>query len=91
MPADLPLGVLHDVLQVTMGWKNSHGHDFLVGNIRFAKADIEDELFSVDEAAAPVGAVASVGAKFIYRYDLGDDWEHEVTVERLTAVLAGDR
>jgi len=85
VPADLPLGVLHDVLQVTMGWKNSHGHDFLVGNIRFAKADIEDELFSVDEAAAPVGAGASVGAKFLYRYDLGDDWEHEVTVERLTA------
>jgi len=85
VPADLPLGVLHEVLQVAMGWKNSHGHDFLVGNIRFAKADVEDELFSVDEAAAPLGAVASVGAKFLYRYDLGDDWVHEVTVERFTS------
>ena len=85
VPADVPLGVLHDVLQVAFGWTNSHLHDFHVGDIRFGMADVEaDEIFCVDEHAAPLGAVAHAGSTFLYRYDFGDDWEHEVTVERIT-------
>ena len=84
MPADVPLGVLHEALQTAFGWGNSHLHDFHIGDIRFGMVDVEDELFSVDEHAAPLGAVARAGSQFIYRYDFGDDWEHEVTVERMT-------
>jgi hypothetical protein len=80
----MPLGVLHEVIQVAFGWQNSHLHDFTVGNIRFGMADVEDEIFTVDEGAAPLGAVASVGATFLYRYDYGDDWEHDVTVEGIS-------
>lgn len=83
VPAELPLGALHDVLQIAFGWKNSHLHDFEVGEIRFGMADIEDEIFSVDEHGAPLGAVAREGSTFVYRYDFGDDWEHEVLVERI--------
>lgn len=83
VPAAATLGDLHDVLQVAFGWKDCHLHDFCVGDVRFGMTDIEDELFSVDEDAAPLGAVARVGSTFIYRYDFGDDWEHDVTVERV--------
>lgn len=58
VPAGVSLAALHDVLQRT----NSHLHDFEVGEIRFGMADGEDESFLVDERAAPVGAVAGVGA-----------------------------
>ena len=58
VPADVPLGMLHEVLQTAFGWTNSHLHDFQVGDIRFGMTDIEDEMFSVDENAAPLGAVA---------------------------------
>jgi pRiA4b ORF-3-like protein len=40
-------------------------------------------MFSVDERAAPLGAVARQGSAFVYIYDLGDDWEHDVGVERV--------
>jgi hypothetical protein len=84
VPAEVPLGVLHEAIQVAFGWHNSHLHDFLIGNVRFGMADVEEEIFCVDEIAAPVGAVANVGTTFLYRYDFGDDWEHDVTVERVS-------
>ncbi|HXX69684.1 MAG TPA: hypothetical protein VEK07_21050 [Polyangiaceae bacterium] len=44
---------LHVVLQVAFGWQNSDLHDFQVGDIRFGMADVEDEMFCVDERACP--------------------------------------
>jgi hypothetical protein len=61
----------------------SHLHDFTAGDIRFGMADTEDEIFLVDERAAPLGAIAEVGKNLLYRYDFGDDWEHDVIVERV--------
>jgi hypothetical protein len=40
VPADAPLDVLHEVLQVALGWKNYHLHEFLVGNIRFSVTEL---------------------------------------------------
>jgi hypothetical protein len=83
VPADAPLVVLHEVLQTTLGWTNSHLHEFRVGDIRFGILDTDDERFCVDERAAPLGAVARLGSAFVYHYDFGDDWEHDVAVERV--------
>lgn len=85
VPADMPLAALHEVLQVAFGWQNSHLHDFEVAGIRFAEVsdDDADEMLAVDEQGAPLGAVAHEGSTFLYRYDYGDDWEHDVLVERL--------
>ncbi|MBI3203240.1 MAG: plasmid pRiA4b ORF-3 family protein, partial [Myxococcales bacterium] len=82
--AEVTLDVLHDILQAAFGWTNSHLHDFQVGDVRFGTADAEEELLVVDEAAAPIGAVAREGTVFLYRYDYGDDWEHTITVESVS-------
>ncbi len=83
VPADVPLAALHEILQVAFGWQNCHLHDFHVGEIRFGMTGIEDEMFSVDERAAPLGAVAQKGSAFVYQYDFGDSWEHDIKVERV--------
>jgi hypothetical protein len=83
LPVHVPLSVLHEVLQVSFGWNNSHLHDFQVGHIRFGMSGVEDEMFSVDERAAPLGAVARAGSKLVYEYDFGDGWEHDILVERV--------
>jgi hypothetical protein len=80
-PADVSLARLHDILQIAFGWTNSHLHDFLVGDVRIGMLDIEDEFFAIDEHAAPFGAVARQDTQIRYRYDFGDDWEHEIPVE----------
>lgn len=84
VPADVRLDMVHDILQVTFGWTNSHLHDFSVGEARFGMVDVEEEFLVVDECAAPLGAITEAGAKFIYRYDYGDDWEHIVHVEAIS-------
>lgn len=88
VPADVPLGILHEIIQVAFGWQNRHPHDFTVGDICFGIVDEdedENELLCVDEYAAPLGAVARLGTVFRYRYDFGDDWEHDVTVKGITS------
>lgn len=90
VPADMPLGILHDVIQLAFGWVDCHLHDFHVGDIRFATPSVEDgDVFCVDEDAAPIGAVARVGTKLVYNYDFGDDWEHDVKVVSVQNVLSG--
>ena len=49
---DHTIAELHATIQIAFGWKNSHLHDFLVGEIRFSVPNIEDELFCVDTLAS---------------------------------------
>lgn len=90
VPVDTTLDVLHDILQIAFGWKNCHLHSFEVGDVLFMLPDRENEILSVDEGAAPLGAVApQPGSTFVYLYDFGDDWRHEIKVEKLGNLAPG--
>lgn len=81
LPAEMPLGMLHEALQMTFGWENSHLHGFELGGLRFAPVDEEDEIFSIDEDGTPLGAVIGASGAtgpLVYDYDFGDGWEHEI-------------
>jgi hypothetical protein len=84
VPADITLGKLHDVLQDTMGWTDSHMHAFRVGRDTYGTPapDIPD--YDVkDERKARLAKVAAAGGAIIYEYDFGDGWEHELKVEKV--------
>jgi hypothetical protein len=80
---------LHAVLQDVMGWDDKHLYHFQIGERAFEAPDPEasgenarrHRLGSLDLAA---------GHKFLYVYDPGDDWHHEVTVEGLSAPLPNE-
>ncbi|GEM_PF-5927476 len=40
--SDMNLGLLHAVIQVAMGWTNSHLHDFTIGNVRYKTTSRHD-------------------------------------------------
>jgi hypothetical protein len=88
VPAALTLEVLHDVLQITMGWTDSHLHEFRIGQKRFGIPDPEDQLMGLP----PVGnerrahlfmVLGKAGTKATYTYDFGDCWEHAIVVEKI--------
>jgi hypothetical protein len=88
VPAGLTLEVLHDVLQLAMGWTDFHLHEFRVGQKRFGKHDPEDQLMDLptvsDESTAHLFMVlGKAGAKAVYTYDFGDSWEHVIVVEKV--------
>ena len=88
VPGNANLGWLHAVLQVAIGWTNSHLHHFLTADARYSDPrNNEDMGFGEepdrDEAKATLMEVApDEGAQFGYEYDFGDSWEHEITVEK---------
>ena len=83
VPAEMPLSVLHEVLQASVGWNGSHLHDFRIGHVRLGVPEMDEDSLIVDERAAPLGAVCRLGDEFIYTYDFGDGWKHRVAVERV--------
>lgn len=90
VPADVTLGQLHDVLQIVMGWTNSHLHEFHVGeDLVFGPPDPERGYPAGNELRTPLRRVAQRGDVFLYVYDFGDSWEHEIAVEEITSADAG--
>lgn len=88
VPANFTLEQLHDVLQAAMGWMECHLHEFRVGQRRFGEPYPEEEFMgmpdSIDEGTVGLfDVLGRAGAKAVYTYDLGDDWEHNIKVEKV--------
>jgi hypothetical protein len=83
VPADRPLSELALVLIESMGWTNSHLHQFTIAGVRYAEPDPEWELEdTVDEVTVSLRDVLASGTRELrFLYDFGDHWEHAVEVE----------
>jgi hypothetical protein len=85
---------LHWLIQAAMGWQNSHMHLF----------DIDGLLYGSRARHGPDGEYEIIGGSrvllctllpkskarfaFRYTYDLGDNWEHDVSLEGLVPLTA---
>ncbi len=85
VPSTLTLDRLHRVLQRAMGWMESHLHEFVIGGRRYGVPDPEAPVSGVlPEHRVSLHDVASdENTRFVYRYDFGDNWEHEVVIEKI--------
>lgn len=94
VPETIALPDLHRALQLAMGWKDYHLHEFDFGTARYGMPDEDypDERLQ-DEANVRLGdAIRATGsARFTYLYDFGDGWTHEVVVEAIEPNKGGLR
>lgn len=82
--ADCSLTRLHEVIQVAMGWENYHMYDFEVGGLHFTDPMGMGDLDMEDASRAKLSRlVTKEKAKLRYTYDFGDNWQHEVLVEKI--------
>ena len=89
VPGDTRLAGLDRIIQAAMGWTNSHLHTFTIGGVLHAEPSPEWEVEVRDERRVRLADVArEEGEAFVYEYDLGDSWRHQVLVEE---VIAGGR
>ncbi|MFJ9362901.1 plasmid pRiA4b ORF-3 family protein [Nocardia sp. NPDC101769] len=86
VPGDIPLNELHDVLQAAFEWDDDHLHVFETDFGDFGEPD--PELGRRAETKATLEQVAGSGAKLVYTYDFGDDWEHTILVEHIAPAEA---
>ncbi len=89
--ADVTLGTLHELIQTSMGWTNSHLHQFQIGETRYTDprflVDAFDDFGADDNSRVRVSDLVSEhGRNFqlAYEYDFGDGWLHEVELEAVT-------
>lgn len=91
--ADTTLHKLHWVIQLAMGWTNSHLHLFVIGNERYSQPEFDEgELGTLDEHPVRLRDVMwQQGAVFAYQYDFGDNWRHDIAVEAIYPRRIGER
>ncbi|MDR2286888.1 MAG: plasmid pRiA4b ORF-3 family protein [Prevotellaceae bacterium] len=91
VPETFTFHKLHQVIQAAFGWENSHLYQFS------EKENGSDEIIGIpteddDDWEAPVidsrtkklkEIFSKEGKRFIYIYDLGDDWVHKIILEKI--------
>ena len=87
VPGDVNLAKLHHILQAVMGWADYHLHQFIVGGEYYGEPHPDYEVWGPemrDERRVKLHQIApEAGLKFVYEYDFGDSWEHELLVEKI--------
>ena len=89
VPGDARLGWLHAVIQVALGWTNSHLHQFIIGNRvcsdpTFDLNEFDEDPPILDENKVTLMDVAPREKDFFYyEYDFGDSWSHRVTIKKI--------
>ncbi len=84
VPGSATLFDLHKIIQVAMGWTNSHLHQFVIASEYYSIPSDEDWEPVIDERAFKLAdLVPTEQSRFVYEYDFGDSWEHEIMVEKI--------
>ena len=92
LPDNFTLADLHGVIQVAMGWQNCHMHAFRIAGNEYTSAEAcdrgeIDELDMQNEETALLSRVVTrAKQKFMYEYDFGDSWEHEIVAEKFLPI-----
>ena len=85
---DCTLDKLHEHIQTAMGWTNSHLHQFIINKKYYGDPQLPDDGFDdfdfIDYTVTKLSDVVPEDGerfRFLYEYDFGDAWEHEVLFE----------
>ena len=83
---------LHYVIQLSMGWTNSHLHSFSIQGMEYGvpmpEFDMDDMEVRDEKKIKLSKIIPGEKFKFSYLYDFGDSWEHEILVEKVLAAEA---
>ena len=93
-PTSITLKVLHDIVQVTIGWMDYHLWEFVVGGRTYGLPVDEDwgTKPRKDAAKARLREVLKPGETVIdYTNDFGDSWDHKIVVSNVRQCAPGVR
>jgi hypothetical protein len=84
VPSIITLDRLHDVIQIVMGWSDTHQHEFLIASQRFTDMLESDGNGKCEEESLfRLGSLLDKKVmELTYLYDFGDEWTHRVKVEK---------
>jgi len=81
--SDISLVDLHRIIQTSMGWTNSHLHQFGAGRTWYSPEEFEVE-DTKDSRKIKLNALLQYeNGKIKYIYDFGDHWVHDIILEKI--------
>jgi len=78
---DCSLSRLHEIIQLAMGWQFSHLYNFEVAGEIYGDPQHLDDVES-DRKMKLSQIVRAGHSRFTYVYDMGDNWEHTIQIEK---------
>lgn len=86
LPGNIKLEQVHECIQGAFGWQNCHLHEFEIAGKRYGDPDGNGDRALISERGTKSKLKffdLQVGDKFLYIYDFGDDWRHELEIEAI--------
>lgn len=81
VPGGMTLSDLHLAIQATMGWHNGHLHAFDINGEQYGDPSMMDDV--ANERRLRLNTLVKNGVtRFSYTYDFGDDWDHDIQIEK---------
>jgi len=84
---------LHRIIQATMGWLDYHLWEFEIDDVTYGIPDPQGHEWGREirpASATKLAKVLNSGLdQFSYTYDMGDNWLHRITIERIEAAEPG--
>src|SRR6266545_2233590 len=81
---DSTIADLHHTLQITMGWTDTHLHQFRIQGKRYGIARMGGIGFRDNpHQVRLIDLGLRLGEQFFYDYDFGDFWQHRLRVEAI--------
>ena len=91
--SSMNLKALHNVIQAAMGWLDCHLWEFTANERKYGMLIPDDPDWNErikNAARTKLSALLTTGiAEIGYVYDMGDNWQHRVIVEKLKAAEPG--
>jgi hypothetical protein len=85
---DVTFKQLHEILQIALGWHDSHLHEFRAGELILGMKDVDEvderENVQIEDDWSLKDLLNTGVSEFEYVYDFGDDWVHRVVLEPAT-------
>ncbi len=94
VPEFTTLSELHTILQIVMGWTDSHLHMFTINGEIYGDPEDDEtgEIGTKNERRYQLKQfVDKEGFRFRYEYDFGDSWLHDLVVEKIMPPEKGAR
>lgn len=91
VPVSMRLSRLHTVLQIILGWTNSHLYEFSFNEVTYSIPDPDWDFHCIDARVASLSSAIRDNdtLSFKYLYDLGDGWTHSIKVEKIEPAIPG--
>lgn len=89
----LPLSLVHEILQISMGWWSTHLYEFKSKSARYGSTRDGSDVQGINDADQTIlnQVLKKAGETLTYHYDFGDDWLHTIVLEKVIKAEGKER